>query len=460
MGFDDDEWNLTLAEDTSTNTIRVSSFDGRTRNEPLDWRKLLSGDLPPRQYLAGDLFEAGQQIALVGEGKVGKSLFSLDMVRALTNGLPFLGAPARPPVRCMYVDRENDQRTLLERSVALGITPEDFENVVYFSFPSVPPLDTHLGGQLFMEEVQRVNPQVVFIDTISRFIDGRENDADTWISLYNYTLVHLKAAGIAVVRLDHFGKDASRGARGNSAKSQDVDHVYELSKVRSGPGFVDLSLYRSFTRSGGGSEERALTRYFEWNQERRCYMPGSTKHVYKGDPIEEIPLELPGSPPPLPKLTQRATEMVELLDKLNVDVKTSVKKSAAILRGADQTVSQLDLAAAVKFRKVRGPKVESDNMGELGTVTPTVTPTVTATVDSDRNGDRNATVTTHSADEFSQVNSTVTVDRNGSYRKGEDTTAKRYGQEHTRVACAPPERLEGPEEEDVTDWPSVPPPSE
>src|SRR5699024_6188201 len=78
------------------------------------------------------------------------------------------------------------------------------------------------GGQL-LDLVDQHAPDLVVIDTVSRFIDGPENDADTWLALYRNSLVALKARGVAVIRLDHTGKDEDRGARGSSAKSSDVD---------------------------------------------------------------------------------------------------------------------------------------------------------------------------------------------------------------------------------------------
>ncbi|MEI2641829.1 MAG: hypothetical protein V9G10_05720 [Candidatus Nanopelagicales bacterium] len=60
-------------------------------------------------------------------------------------------------------------------------------------------------------------------------IEGEENSADTFHNLYRHTGRRLKAAGIAVLRLDHSGKDEKKGQRGSSAKDSDVDVIYALS---------------------------------------------------------------------------------------------------------------------------------------------------------------------------------------------------------------------------------------
>src|ERR1044071_1601571 len=362
--YDDEDWQSSFDEVEAQRTsldykrrelLRVHAYDERRQNFPVDWATILSGELPERQYLAGDLFEVGQQVSLIGEGKVGKSLLAIDLVRSLSTGRPFLGAPARRAVHVGYFDMENDLRTLAERAIAFGMTAEDFVNVTYLSFPSLAPLDTPIGGEMLMEEVEKWQMKVVVLDTVSRFIEGRENDADTWLAFYRCTGVHLKANNVALVRLDHMGKDASRGGRGSSAKTQDVDHVYELLETSGkGPG-KHLALKRTFTRSGGGSEERKIVRLSKWDNERRLYLPGETKHVYEGEAVEERPLALPEQAPSLPKLTHRASEMVDSLDRLGVDVNASVRVAGAVLRGDNQSVSKNDLGDAVKFRRKRGP---------------------------------------------------------------------------------------------------------
>ncbi|MGI3782284.1 MAG: hypothetical protein ACRYG2_16100, partial [Janthinobacterium lividum] len=73
--------------------------------------------------------------------------------------------------------------------------------------------------------------EVVVIDTVSRAVDGEENSNDTWLQLYRRTGLKLKQAGVAVIRLDHTGKDEAKGTRGGSAKSGDVDAVWRLTKI-------------------------------------------------------------------------------------------------------------------------------------------------------------------------------------------------------------------------------------
>jgi hypothetical protein len=50
-------------------------------------------------------------------------------------------------------------------------------------------------------------------------------------AFYRHTGRILKAAGIALLRLDHQGKDEAQGQRGSSAKADDVDVVLRLTRL-------------------------------------------------------------------------------------------------------------------------------------------------------------------------------------------------------------------------------------
>jgi hypothetical protein len=81
-----------------------------------------------------------------------------------------------------------------------------------------------------MAAIEHYGCEVVVIDTVSRSVEGDENENDTWLAFYRHTGLALKRAEVAMIRLDHAGKDESKGQRGGSAKSGDVDAVWRLSR--------------------------------------------------------------------------------------------------------------------------------------------------------------------------------------------------------------------------------------
>lgn len=255
----------------------------------VDWAAAYDVDFTHIDWLPGQFMERGQQVTLVGDGKVGKSLFALDWAISMASGTAFLAGDPAPPVRVLYLDRENSLRDIITRARAFGAKPADLAELVYKQFPALSGgLDSEnrraAGEVLTLVKYHRAD--VVVIDTVSRFISGKENDSDTWLQLYQALHAELKAAGVACLRLDHFGKDDTRGSRGSSAKSQDVDHVWELSK--SGERITPvagvevitsrLKLARTHTRTGLGSDGFVIDR----RGERRIagmWVDGQTSHT-------------------------------------------------------------------------------------------------------------------------------------------------------------------------------------
>lgn len=254
-----------------------------TRAAPLDWADFLGRDLTDIEWLPGKLLAKGQQATLVGDGKAGKSLLCLEWAWRTAAGLPFLGDEAREPVRVLYVDQENSHDVIQDRLNALGADADTLANLAYLSFPAFRPLSTAGGGGDLMRAIERHGSELVFLDTISRMIAGKENESDPWLDLYRYTLKPLKAARCASVRLDHFGKDQDRGARGSSAKTQDVDQVWELTSADDGL----LKLKRTHTRTGIGPGFLAVRRLGEKDGDR--WRAGETRHVLAASDGVEAP---------------------------------------------------------------------------------------------------------------------------------------------------------------------------
>lgn len=238
----------------------------------LEWDEFFATDFGDVQLLTGRLMAPGQQIALVGDGKAGKSLFMQDWAWRLATGQGFLGDAPQAPITVLYLDAENGRDIIQQRFISFGAGPGSMGQLRYASFPQVRPLDTPGGGTDLVALAKSAHADLVVIDTASRYISGPENDADTWLALYRNTLLQLKRAGIGSVRLDHFGKDKERGGRGSSAKTQDVDQVWELSAQGGGV----LSLKRTHTRTGIGPDSFVLHRHARREGDR--WMPGGTRH--------------------------------------------------------------------------------------------------------------------------------------------------------------------------------------
>lgn len=251
---------LERAIEALTPAYEEKAAEEADRNAPLDWLDIWGADIAT-DYLTGELMERGEQVSLYGPGGEGKSTFARAWALSMANGLPFLGKEAKAPVKVLFLDAENGLKIIQREFRKLGIRPSS--NLIYLSFPEVGSLDTDAGGEKFLKLLDAHKPDVVFFDSASRFISGEEDSSGPWIQWHRLVLNPMKARGIASVRLDHPGKDLSRGQRGSSAKTQDVDTIWRFAKSgdlrqlkceRSRPGNfeIDQSLFVKFDTDTDG----------------------------------------------------------------------------------------------------------------------------------------------------------------------------------------------------------------
>lgn len=250
------------------------SCSARYTAPTLDLAAVLMAPPQPEEWVLWPFVERGQQAAFVSTAKAGKSLIMFELAIAASSGKSYLGRPAAAPIKVMYLDRENTAKDLRSRMISFGTQPGDLANIEYISFPDMDELTTKRGGGQLLDLVDQHAPDLVVIDTVSRFIDGPENDADTWLALYRNSLVALKARGVAVIRLDHTGKDEDRGARGSSAKSSDVDAEWTLVHDR----VKDERILKRIRSRGSNGPDRLVL-----SVER-----GPLRHEVVGDRLKDV----------------------------------------------------------------------------------------------------------------------------------------------------------------------------
>ena len=131
------------------------------------------------------------------------------------------------------------------------------------------------GAEAVVELVARTDSTIVVGRHLRPGRHREENEADTVRADYRYTASALKRLGLTQVRIDHAGKNASKGQRGSSAKADDVDVVWRVQRTDDGalltrthsrmswvPERVDLlrATAPMTTRSAGRSVPAAATR--------------------------------------------------------------------------------------------------------------------------------------------------------------------------------------------------------
>lgn len=302
-------------------THAVEEGKGEGLSPYVDWHDLYNSDHGDEEWLAWPVIPARRQVVVYAPAKAGKSLVVLDIAASVASGKPVLGQENNAGKRhVLYLDYEMTGSDLLERLVEMGYEPEDLTHLHYALLPIIPALNTPEGAKVVREMAAECKAELVVIDTLSRAVDGDINSPGTVSDFYKWTGIALKADGVALARLDHEGKDSTRGMIGSSMKATDVDMVWHLKKTDDG-----LLLTRKATRIMWGEDEVAVT--------------------VKRDPLRHIIA---------PRGWAAGTgKIVEQLDALNLPDDVSVRKAKQALSGADITVGRDALADACRRRRER-----------------------------------------------------------------------------------------------------------
>jgi hypothetical protein len=288
----------------------------------LDWASFLSEEDARGDWCVEPIIPAGGHVAIHATAKTGKSVLAADVAAAVATGRSVLGRPARDPASVLYVDMENPRSEIRDRMLSYGYTPaSDLTNLHYLHMQNLPPLDTELGGAALADLADRYQAQLVVVDTVASSVYGPENDADTYRKFFRCSGRLLRARDVSLARLDHGGKDRTKGQRGSSAKNDDVDIVWAMSRVGD-----RITLKNTHSRSDLVPAEVRITRHRE----------PLTAHVLEDDKFSEDVIDLAG-----------------LLDFYELPPDVTVRQALACLRqhGAGR---RTDLVAdAIRYRNLK-----------------------------------------------------------------------------------------------------------
>lgn len=300
----------------------------------VDWAEFWSTEDQEREWLIEPLFAAGRAHAIYAGAKTGKSYTVLAACAAAATGAPFLGHKPPRPLKVLYVDYEMTADDIRDRLTEFGYGPDDdLSGLSYALLPSLPPLDTAAGGSALLSSAMALEVDLVVIDTTGRALQGDENDADAVRDYFRHTGSRLKQAGITAVRLDHAGKDPERGQRGSSAKNDDVDVVWQI------------------TRTDDGQVWKATHRRMSW-------VPESVPIVVAANESGVSTFATTGTTWPA-GTKDCAAEM----DRLGLPSDVSTRTATTVLRSSGISMSNNTIRAAVRYRR---EMAENDLIGADG----------------------------------------------------------------------------------------------
>jgi hypothetical protein len=300
-----------MAEPASTEAIG-DHIGGR-----VNWAAFWIRERVDEDWVFPDVLAKRRGHAIYGDRKDGKSLFNLWMAAKL--------ATSQTGLVVSYLDYEMSEDDVHERLRDMGYGPEtDLSRLHYHLWPHLATLDTEDGGVALMaglDDDQADFPDahpVAFIDTWGRAVDGPEDAADTVRAFYNHTGIKLKRRGATWNRIDHTGKDETKGQRGSSAKADDPDVIWWLVKTNSG-----AQLRRDFARM--------------------LWVPDRLTFTMAHDPLDFV--RTGGDYP------AGTAELANILNRLKVPLDASRAAASVALRTIDEGRRPELVMAALRYRR-------------------------------------------------------------------------------------------------------------
>jgi RecA-family ATPase len=211
----------------------------------LSANEFIAKNYPQAEYLLYPLVAKETLTQVWAAPGVGKTLFSIELACALSNGQDFLKykwVQNVKPVPVLYVEGEMSATQIQER--LLNITERyrsenktfDYEMIKFAILReqinySFDPLNTDLGRkrlELLMEQMYNQFGQkpFVFLDNISCLTSFQEKDGAEWLSFMNW-LVQLRSKGYTIFFLHHATKEGSTSS-GSNMKERPVDLEIKL----------------------------------------------------------------------------------------------------------------------------------------------------------------------------------------------------------------------------------------
>lgn len=295
--------------------------------DPVDLHTLMSSE--PRKgvfWCVEPLLPVGKLTGIVSKRGEGKSLLLLNVAVNLATGHAVLEQPAGEPVDVVYLDQEMGRNDLYDRLADLGWLPDapEFdllcEHLHYYQLVDIPFLDTEEGGVALEQIVALHKAELVIIDTVSRVVLGDENTSEPYRALFRHTETRLKRHGVTVARLDHFGKNPSKGSRGHSAKEDSLDVVWEMKVSGS-----DITLNLSKGRPAGLHTTVHI---------KRETINGHLSHTISPQSVE-----------------QWVVDHAYLLDELGMEPDSGVNQTQKALKEIGRGIARAKIRDIVAFRK-------------------------------------------------------------------------------------------------------------
>jgi AAA domain/Bifunctional DNA primase/polymerase, N-terminal len=210
-------------------------------------------DIPPADFLLGDLFSTTSRVIIGGPTGLGKTQLALFMAFAMAAGSAFLHWSARRPARVLYLDGEMSRRLAKERIVSaiarFGSAPDGLIFINKEDFENMPPLNSEEGQAYVDDLIRQYGPfDFLIIDNIQAWCPGDLKSPESWALVLPWIRA-LTRRGIGQLWIHHTGHETDR-LYGDKSREWQLDTVALMSKPEEEPAPERLIEFRlDFTKA-------------------------------------------------------------------------------------------------------------------------------------------------------------------------------------------------------------------
>jgi hypothetical protein len=193
----------------------------------------LARDIPPTDFLMGQVFSTTSRALIVAETGLGKTNFGMGLGFALAHGQGFLHWQAHRTCRVLYIDGEMSMRLVRKRIAdaarRAGGVPSTFFLLSRDDAIEMPPLNLPEGRAFVDAVIERIGGvDVIVFDNIMCLIAGDMKEEQPWQEVLPWVR-QITQRGIGQIWIHHTGHDASR-SYGTKTREWQMDTVIMLNK--------------------------------------------------------------------------------------------------------------------------------------------------------------------------------------------------------------------------------------
>ena len=221
---------------------------------------IIGAEIPEPVWAVPNMLPIGLTI-FGGRPKVGKSWLALQLAQAVGTGGVFLGREVKKR-KVLYLALEDYARRLKDRAVKQKWTDKDAWVDVVLPDDAAAILPLNKKGTALRAAIEAGGYELIIIDTLSRALDGDQNDMATMTKALAPLQTFAASHGCCIVVIDHFNKalgaNPHNGAAMVDTDPDSIDPIQNLGGSTGKPGTAD-SIWGLYRRTKAGSAILALT---------------------------------------------------------------------------------------------------------------------------------------------------------------------------------------------------------